>query len=127
MQEGDPKTNLIWIDLEMTGLDTTRDTIIEVATIVTDKHLAEVAEGPVLAIGQFSGDIANCGIEFRRDFSLDLGEIGITRRECQAVAFLCSTGTDSATELSIWRRTYDRVTGTTAQIVRPRLSRRGLF
>ena len=48
---GDPKTNLIWIDLEMTGLDTNSDTIIEVATLVTDKYLAEVAEGPVYAIG----------------------------------------------------------------------------
>ena len=45
-------SNLIWIDLEMTGLDTAADTIIEIATIVTDKHLNELAEGPVLAIGQ---------------------------------------------------------------------------
>lgn len=45
-------SNLIWIDLEMTGLDTMSDTIIEIATIVTDKYLNELAEGPVLAIGQ---------------------------------------------------------------------------
>ena len=44
--------NLIWIDLEMTGLDVEKDTIIEIATIITDKHLNELAEGPVLAIGQ---------------------------------------------------------------------------
>ena len=44
--------NLIWIDLEMTGLDTVNDRIIEVATIVTDKYLNELAEGPVLAISQ---------------------------------------------------------------------------
>ena len=43
---------LIWIDLEMTGLDTQRDSIIEIATIVTDANLEEVAEGPVLAIHQ---------------------------------------------------------------------------
>jgi len=48
----DRVANLIWIDLEMTGLDTEVDTIIEIATIVTDKHLNELAEGPVLAIGQ---------------------------------------------------------------------------
>lgn len=48
----DRGANLIWIDLEMTGLDTEVDTIIEIATIVTDKHLNELAEGPVLAIGQ---------------------------------------------------------------------------
>ncbi len=44
--------NLIWIDLEMTGLDTTRDLIIEIATIVTDATLNIIAEGPVLAIHQ---------------------------------------------------------------------------
>lgn len=44
--------NLIWIDLEMTGLDTVNDHIIEIATIVTDKALNVLAEGPVLAIHQ---------------------------------------------------------------------------
>ena len=44
--------NLIWIDLEMTGLDPSNDRIIEVATIVTDKDLNELAVGPVLAIFQ---------------------------------------------------------------------------
>ena len=48
----DSTSNLIWIDLEMTGLNTATDTIIEVATIVTDKHLNELAEGPALAIAQ---------------------------------------------------------------------------
>jgi oligoribonuclease len=44
--------NLVWIDLEMTGLDTTRDQIIEIATLVTTGTLELVAEGPVLAIHQ---------------------------------------------------------------------------
>lgn len=44
--------NLIWIDLEMTGLDTQRDSIIEIATIVTDAQLNILEEGPVLAIHQ---------------------------------------------------------------------------
>ena len=44
--------NLIWIDLEMTGLDTTQDFIIEIATVITDGQLNIVAEGPVLAIRQ---------------------------------------------------------------------------
>lgn len=46
------RDNLIWIDLEMTGLDPQNDYIIEIATIVTDKHLNILAEGPVLAVHQ---------------------------------------------------------------------------
>ena len=50
----DPKNdqNLVWIDLEMTGLDTERDRIIEVAVVVTDAHLTVRVEGPVFAIHQ---------------------------------------------------------------------------
>lgn len=44
--------NLIWIDLEMTGLDTGHDYIIEIATIVTNSNLEILEEGPVLAIFQ---------------------------------------------------------------------------
>ncbi|MEH6504329.1 MAG: oligoribonuclease [Cycloclasticus sp.] len=46
------KQNLIWIDLEMTGLYPETDSIIEIATIVTDKELNILAEGPVLAVHQ---------------------------------------------------------------------------
>ncbi|MGB0360705.1 MAG: oligoribonuclease, partial [Endozoicomonas sp.] len=42
--------NLIWIDLEMTGLDPQRDCILEIATIVTDGQLNILEEGPVMAI-----------------------------------------------------------------------------
>ena len=49
MPSGD---HLIWIDLEMTGLKPESDAIIEIATVVTDKDLAIVADGPVLAIHQ---------------------------------------------------------------------------
>lgn len=44
--------NLIWIDLEMTGLDPDNDLIIEIATVVTDKNLNILAEGPVFAVHQ---------------------------------------------------------------------------
>jgi oligoribonuclease len=44
--------NLIWIDLEMTGLEPMRDQIIEIATLVTDSDLRILAEGPVIAIHQ---------------------------------------------------------------------------
>lgn len=46
------ENNLIWIDLEMTGLVPETDVIIEIATVVTDAHLNLLAEGPVLAIHQ---------------------------------------------------------------------------
>ena len=47
----DPR-NLVWIDLEMTGLDPNSDHIIEIATIITDQQLNIIEEGPVLAIRQ---------------------------------------------------------------------------
>ena len=45
-------TNLIWIDLEMTGLDPQNDQIIEIATVVTNAQLKVLAQGPVIAIHQ---------------------------------------------------------------------------
>ncbi|MFZ1327045.1 MAG: oligoribonuclease [Candidatus Contendobacter sp.] len=50
--------NLIWIDLEMTGLNTQTDAIIEIATLVTDSQLNFLAEGPVLAIHQSDATLA---------------------------------------------------------------------
>ncbi|MBL34439.1 MAG: oligoribonuclease [Oceanospirillaceae bacterium] len=44
--------NLVWMDLEMTGLDPEHDVIIEIATIVTDGDLNIIAEGPVIAVSQ---------------------------------------------------------------------------
>jgi oligoribonuclease len=51
-------TNLIWIDLEMTGLVPETHRIIEIATIVTDGNLEVLAEGPVIAVRQSAGDLA---------------------------------------------------------------------
>ena len=49
----DPASDrLIWIDLEMTGLDPDRDTILEIATVITDAQLNVLAEGPELAVAQ---------------------------------------------------------------------------
>ena len=48
----DKKSNLIWIDLEMTGLNPMKDRIIEIAVIVTDKDLNVIAEGEAMAIHQ---------------------------------------------------------------------------
>ncbi len=52
------ETNLIWIDLEMTGLDVNKESIIEIATVVTDAQLNELASGPNLVIHQ-SDDLLN--------------------------------------------------------------------
>ena len=51
-QERPNEFNLVWVDMEMTGLDPDNDRIIEIAVIVTDAQLNVVAEGPVFAIHQ---------------------------------------------------------------------------
>ncbi|WP_076415762.1 oligoribonuclease [Shewanella sp. UCD-KL12] len=50
--------NLIWVDLEMTGLEPNVDRVIEIATIVTDSELNILAEGPVIAIHQTDEQLA---------------------------------------------------------------------
>ncbi len=87
--------NLIWIDLEMTGLDTDNDLIIEMATIVTDSQLNILAEGPVLAIHQSDEVMAGMDEWNTRQH----GGSGLTQRvrdsriteaeaEAQTIAFL---------------------------------------
>ena len=81
--------NLIWIDLEMTGLDTQKDLIIEIATIVTDRDLNILAEGPVLAIHQ-SDEVMQGMDEWNTN---QHGGSGLTIDEAEAerqtIAFLC--------------------------------------
>ncbi|MEO1079937.1 MAG: oligoribonuclease [Pseudomonadota bacterium] len=50
--------NLVWVDMEMTGLDPENDRVIEIATIVTDSQLNTLAEGPVIAIHQSDETLA---------------------------------------------------------------------
>ena len=52
------KQHLIWIDLEMTGLNPDTDLIIEIATVITDKDLNIIAQGPVLAVHQSDAALA---------------------------------------------------------------------
>ena len=63
---------LIWIDLEMTGLDTINDTIIEIATIVTDSELNVLAEGPVCAVRQ-EQDVLKAMDDWNRSHHTDSG------------------------------------------------------
>lgn len=91
----DRASNLIWIDLEMTGLCTQTDSIIEIATIVTDKYLNELAVGPVLAIRQPQETMDNMDEWNTRQH----GQSGLTARviassteaadaECATIGFL---------------------------------------
>ncbi len=87
--------NLIWIDLEMTGLDPDKDVIIEMATIVTDSDLNVLAEGPVIAVHQ--SDELPAGMDEWN--TRTHGQSGLTQRvreskispaeaEAQTIAFL---------------------------------------
>ena len=68
--------NLIWIDLEMTGLEPQQDQIIEIATVVTDANLAILAQGPVIAIHQ-ADEIMNSMDEWNTRHH---GDSGLTSR-----------------------------------------------
>lgn len=89
------KPDLVWIDLEMTGLNPEHDRIIEMATIITDGDLNVVAEGPVLAVRQDAELLAGMDDWNQRHHSasglLDrLASEGVSETEAQALtlAFL---------------------------------------
>ncbi len=72
-------SNLVWIDMEMTGLDPKTDKVLEIATIVTDAQLNILAEGPVIAVHQ-----PNSVLDGMDDWCTKThGESGLTRR-CRA-------------------------------------------
>ena len=86
---------LIWIDLEMTGLDTDRDSILEIATVVTDSRLNVLAEGPEFAIAHpvavlEAMDDWNRNLHGKSGLWKRVVESGVTlgQAEAQTVAFL---------------------------------------
>ena len=87
--------NLIWIDLEMTGLDPDNDRIIEIATVVTDANLEVLAEGPVMAIHQGEERLAAMDEWNRRQHGqsglierVRASRIDEARAEAETLAFL---------------------------------------
>ncbi len=83
------KTNLIWIDLEMTGLDPDRDVILEIATVVTDQELNLLATGPVLAIHQPEAVLAamdDWNLKHHGESGLleRVRSVGVSEREAEA-------------------------------------------
>ncbi|NHW00896.1 oligoribonuclease [Stutzerimonas degradans] len=87
--------NLIWIDLEMTGLDPDTDVIIEMATIVTDSQLNILAEGPVIAVCQSDEVLARMDEWNTRQHGgsgltqrVRESRIGTAEAEAQTLAFL---------------------------------------
>lgn len=89
------RDNLVWIDLEMTGLDPDQDEIIEIATIVTDSQLNIIEEGPCLVISQ-PKSLLDTMDEWNRTHHGDSGlidrvlasEISCLQAELQTLEFL---------------------------------------
>ncbi|MBG5167857.1 oligoribonuclease [Pseudomonas aeruginosa] len=90
--------NLIWIDLEMTGLDPDRDVIIEMATIVTDSDLNTLAEGPVIAIHQPEEILAGMDEWNTRQH----GQSGLTQRVRESTVSMAAAEAQTLAFLEQW-------------------------
>lgn len=90
--------NLIWIDLEMTGLDPDRDVIIEMATIVTDSDLNTLAEGPVIAIHQPEEILAGMDEWNTRQH----GQSGLTQRVWESTVSMAEAEAQTLAFLEQW-------------------------
>mgnify|MGYP000291857352 FL=1 len=86
-------TNLIWLDLEMTGLEPEVDVVLEIATIITDSQLNILAEGPVFAIHQ-SDDVLDNMSEWCIEHH---GQSGLTKR-CRESKISLANATDQTIE-----------------------------
>jgi oligoribonuclease len=105
--------HLVWMDLEMTGLDPERDTVLEIATLVTTDALALVAEGPVLVIGH-PHSVLDAMDQWNREHHAASGltarvlgsSISMAEAETQTLAFVkayCPERTSPLCGNSIWQ------------------------
>ena len=78
-------SNLVWMDLEMTGLDPDVDTILEIATLITDAELNVIAEGPNLAVHQPDSVLEGMN-EWCRQHHGDSGLTGRVRKSAISMA-----------------------------------------
>lgn len=90
--------NLIWIDLEMTGLDPDSDVIIEMATIVTDSELNTLAEGPVIAI-HHSDEVLSRMDEWN---TRTHGASGLTQRVRESKVSMAEAEAQTIAFLELW-------------------------
>jgi oligoribonuclease len=94
----DKELNLIWIDLEMTGLDPLQERIIEIATVVTDSELNVLAEGPSMAINQ-----PNALIQAMDDWNTNQhGKSGLTERVIQSTVTEAQAESETIEFLKQW-------------------------
>lgn len=109
----DRSKNLIWIDLEMTGLDTDHDVILEIATIITDSQLNVIAEGPSIVIHQPEEALAKMnGIVSQMHAKSGLvdrvreSKVSVKQAEQETMAFIkqyCTAETSPLCGNSVWQ------------------------
>jgi len=109
----EPAPRMVWVDLEMTGLDPSTCAIVEIASIITDSELTVLAEGPALVIHQGEATLSAMSA-FVRDLHTRSGlldrimrsTISTAEAEAQTVAFLerhCQKGTALLSGNSVWK------------------------
>lgn len=108
-----PANRLVWMDMEMTGLDAASDAILEIATLVTDANLTVVAEGPALVVRQDEATLAGMDDWNTRHHTASglaararASNVSLVEAEAVTLAFVerhCAPGTAPLCGNSIWQ------------------------